>query len=79
VCVVLLYRVQGDVADVARVAALQPCEENPESAIVHCPGHRPCLSVQPEGKPRAAPGGKTPLCLGYRLLRIKQQLERTNG
>lgn len=32
--VVLLYRIQGDVADVARVAALQACEENPESLIV---------------------------------------------
>lgn len=28
VCMVLLYGVQGDVADVAGVAALQACEEN---------------------------------------------------
>lgn len=37
--VVLLYRVQGDVADAARVAALQACQENPESLIV------PSLSI----------------------------------
>lgn len=43
--VVLLYRVQGDVADVARVAALQACKENPESLILHCPQHRLCISV----------------------------------
>lgn len=30
VCMVLLYGVQGDVADVAGVAALQACKENPE-------------------------------------------------
>lgn len=41
--VVLLYRVQGDVADAARVAALQACQENPESLIVPCPQHRPCV------------------------------------
>lgn len=29
VCMVLLYGVQGDVADVAGVAALQACEEKP--------------------------------------------------
>lgn len=33
--VVLLYRVQRDVADVARVAALQACKEKPEVLVVH--------------------------------------------
>lgn len=34
VCVVLLYGVQGDAADAARVAALQACKEKPEPLTV---------------------------------------------
>lgn len=54
-CVVLLYGVQGDVADIAGVAALQACEEkpvlmNPEVLI---------SSVLHTGKHRAAPEENT--------------------
>lgn len=40
VCVVLLYGVQGDVADVAGVAAFQPCEEKPELVSLSGPGEQ---------------------------------------
>lgn len=56
--VVLLYGVQGDAADVARVAALQPCRKNPESLIVCCPQPWLCVSEGAEGKLCAVPEEK---------------------
>lgn len=67
-CMVLLYGVQGDVADVAGVAALQACEENP--VLIN-----PWLRLRRTVRPREAQGctrRETLLCLGYRLFRVKR-------